>query len=392
MGQVSSASGQRVDFIDALRGFALMGLFLVHVCEMYELYWLESKPSWVHDWVFAAFAEKSYAILALCFGFSFQAMEASAKRRGEAFAPRFVRRLVLLFAIGCLHGLIYRGDIVSVLAPLGLLLLPMFGLRDRKWLIGLSLAFFLNPFVLARTFAALAGAAFGRTALWFSYDPAMLVYAQGDFGQTVAANIGPGNFVKWAYMIESGRITQILGLFLCGAMLGAANWFGTRHSWRHLGLLIAGSLIAVLGLNWANSAALVYFSQPPMANHIGMLITGWRALAAVMLWACVLMALWQTNWRWLMGWLGAPGRMTLTLYIGESLVFVPVFYHFGLNGWAWMSQEQCLALGVVSFGLQAVFAHWWMARFAYGPLEWVWRAATLGSMDLPFRKKATARA
>src|SRR3954464_11256553 len=105
----------RIEAVDALRGYALMGLFLVHMVEYYELYWADPKPSLVHDIVFALFAGKTFSLLALCFGFSFWVMMEGAARKGSDFSLRFAWRLVLLVAIGWLHGLVYRGDIIVIL-------------------------------------------------------------------------------------------------------------------------------------------------------------------------------------------------------------------------------------------------------------------------------------
>jgi len=96
--------------------------------------------------------------------------------------------------------------------------------------------------------------------------------------------------------------------------------------------------------------------------------------------------LWQSPARRLLRPLVPAGRTTLTLYIGQSLVFVPVYYGFGLGLHASMSQEQAVALGIAAFAAQLVLAGWWMRRYRYGPLEWVWRALTYTTTQIPFRR------
>jgi uncharacterized protein len=80
----------RMEGLDALRGFALMGLFLVHMPEQYELYWAHpatTQPDLgIHDWVFGLFAGKSFSMLALCFGVSFFIiMDRAARRAGWGY-------------------------------------------------------------------------------------------------------------------------------------------------------------------------------------------------------------------------------------------------------------------------------------------------------------------
>ncbi|WP_232207647.1 DUF418 domain-containing protein [Pseudoxanthomonas sp. J35] len=83
--------------------------------------------------------------------------------------------------------------------------------------------------------------------------------------------------------------------------------------------------------------------------------------------------------------------MTLTLYVAQSLVFVPVFYGYGLGLWASMTQVQAVLLGLAGFAAQLLFAHLWFRRFYYGPLEWLWRAGTWLTWKVPMVRPATPR-
>ncbi|WP_262984742.1 DUF418 domain-containing protein [Sphingomonas daechungensis] len=94
-------------------------------------------------------------------------------------------------------------------------------------------------------------------------------------------------------------------------------------------------------------------------------------------------AIFQTGARPVLAALAAPGRMTLTLYVLQSVIFVPVFYGFGLGLWDKVTLAQCLWIGIVAFGVQIVAAHLWFRAFRYGPLEWAWRAATRMTLNIP---------
>ena len=69
------------------------------------------------------------------------------------------------------------------------------------------------------------------------------------------------------------------------------------------------------------------------------------------------------------------GRMALTNYLLQSLVCVAFFYGFGLGRWGLPRAEQVLFVAAV-FAAQVAFSHWWLARFRYGPMEWLWRGFT----------------
>jgi len=90
-----------------------------------------------------------------------------------------------------------------------------------------------------------------------------------------------------------------------------------------------------------------------------------------------------------LGVLAPAGRMTLTLYVTQSLLFVPVFYGYGLGLHASMTQLQAVLLGLAAFAAQVVIAHLWFRRFYYGPLEWVWRAGTYLTLDVPFVRRGS---
>ena len=139
-------ANNRIEMVDALRGFALLGLFLVHCVERWEVYWLNPTLNGWSETVMALFAGKAFAIFALLFGFSFATIMANERARGDDFTLRFAWRMLLLLAFGTLHVLFYRGDVLQVLAVIGLLLIPLDRIRsDRVLLVLAALAFIQIP-------------------------------------------------------------------------------------------------------------------------------------------------------------------------------------------------------------------------------------------------------
>jgi len=89
--------------------------------------------------------------------------------------------------------------------------------------------------------------------------------------------------------------------------------------------------------------------------------------------------------RRLVGWFAPPGKMTLTLYVGQSFVAAPLLYGFGLGLWDDFSDAQLALIGAIAFAAQAALAALWFRAYRYGPLEWLWRAATRTTLAVPFR-------
>src|SRR6188768_1835384 len=105
---------ERITLVDSLRGFALMGLFLVHSIELFELYWKNPVDSSVHDIIVFLFSGKAYAFFAMLFGISFFIIMDKQAQKGIDFRPRFVWRLIILFALGTLNSAVYSGEVLQV--------------------------------------------------------------------------------------------------------------------------------------------------------------------------------------------------------------------------------------------------------------------------------------
>jgi uncharacterized protein len=76
--------------------------------------------------------------------------------------------------------------------------------------------------------------------------------------------------------------------------------------------------------------------------------------------------------------------------VGQSIIFTPIFYGYGLGLYDDLTSLQCLEIGIVAFAAQMAIAHLWFRHFYYGPLEWIWRAATRTTWDVPFVKPPVA--
>jgi len=377
----------RLEIVDGLRGYALFGLFLVHMTGYFELYNARPVPSLVQDTVLWLFLGKSFSLLAICFGFSFFIMMDGARRRGQPFAGRFAWRLAILFVIGLLHSLIYRGDIIAVLATAGFILIPFDRIRSNRALLAIAAFLLLQPFLIFRILAGLAGYDWAwAEPLFYDDGGAMRPSLFGTFGELLQANIVAGKFSKWAFYIETGRIVEILGLYLIGLVLGRLRFFAAPESFTRSRIwTLAAAIVLIIPLSYVRPLLCCHSRGPYYWSDV--MVSGWIDLAGMAISLLVFIQLWLWGADRLFRYLVPPGRMTLTLYIGQSLVFVPVYYGFGLHLWDRITQPESLMLGLVAFAAQLAFATLWFRRFHYGPLEWLWRVATKLSFDVPFRRR-----
>ena len=380
---------KRIDMVDALRGFALLGLFLVHCVERFELYWLDPAPDAWFDATMALFAGKAFAMFALLFGFSFATIMGNERARGGDYTARFAWRLALLFGIGTLHALIYRGDILQVLALVGLLMIAFDRVGSDRVLLLLAALLFLELPLLLRAWAAAQGMDWATAAPLFWGDTGLAVLANGTFLETLAVNARPGMVGKWSYYIETGRVFEIAGLFLVGMVLQRQALFARAGELRGLWLAI----LAGGGALWA-AIALVQPLVLPTGGHamtdesLQSAFNIYRALGATAFQVALFVLAWHSPLRPALAALVPAGRTTLTLYVGQSLVFAPILYGYGFGLWDDLSTAETVLWGLAAFAAQTALAALWLRHYRYGPLEWLWRAATRTTTAVPFRRAA----
>ncbi|MDL2291957.1 hypothetical protein LJB80_02260, partial [Bacteroides sp. OttesenSCG-928-F21] len=121
----------RIDVADVLRGFAVLGIIILHSIEHFNFYsfpkevpfeWMKFTDKAIWDGLFFAFSGKAYAIFSLLFGFSFFIQYNSQQERGKDFRLRFLWRMVLLFLIGQFNAAFFTGEILTMYAMIGIIL------------------------------------------------------------------------------------------------------------------------------------------------------------------------------------------------------------------------------------------------------------------------------
>ena len=387
----AQARPERIEFVDALRGFALFGLLMVHAAEAYGVGLSRSTDDPWGEAVFFLFGSKAFAIFALLFGFSFATIMANQRGRGVDFTGRFAWRLLLLMVIGFVHSLLYSPEILRLLAFLGLLLIPLDRVRNNYTLLAIAGLFFLQIPLLIQWLLAHWGNAFAASQPYFFRSGLWDIFRNGSLGELIRANLIEGNLVKWSINWSFGRVSEIAGLFAVGVVIQRTGFFARIAKDRGIALalaLIAGTIFAILEFlvkpMVPGSPSGAEFAIGPFTERA--ILFQWIGISGIAAQIGLLALLWNSPAQRLVGLFRGPGRMTLTLYVAHSLIAVPILYQFGLGmAEVWDTQQRIL-LAIGFFGLQILFAKWWYARYRYGPLEWTWRAATLNDWNVPLRK------
>jgi len=179
----------------------------------------------------------------------------------------------------------------------------------------------------------------------------------------------------------------MLGLFVCGLLVGRSGVLHDPARLRRLALraLVAGFacwLLVWLARRGIDALGLKDRRHQVVADLAGML----GNLAQMAVWGGGFVLLHGlARARRVLAVLAPYGRVSLTCYVTRALIGVPFFYGFGLGMYRHVGPLMALGFGVGVFALQVAFARWWLARHAYGPVEWVWRMATLRTLRVPLR-------
>ena len=399
-------SSERYIILDALRGFALLGICMANFPEFSLYTFLKAEaaaafPSAGMDsitrYLLYVFVDgKFYTLFSLLFGIGFSIIISNAARKGANGFRIFYRRMFLLACIGFLHLMfIWSGDILMLYALLGMLL-PLFRhASDRTLLVwaaalllipvGIDLACELCSVYPAQPVASLQQyycARYGITSDNFAY---WLRDAQ-DY-QAVFQFLIQGALVRVQEFIDGNRYFKVMGLFLIGFYIGRREIYASleeRKEWLQ-GLCRYGLLIGLpLSLVYAWSCQNGHpwgLTVHSLLYLVSVYPTGFAYAAGISL----LYLRWKKLRLW--SWLAAPGRMALSSYIGQSVIGMFLFYGIGL-GWGagiGLLQTEGIVLGVYLF--QMLFCLGWLKFFRFGPLEWIWRMLTYGRWFSPFREK-----
>ena len=372
----------RIEDLDVLRGLALFGVAVVNATTIFrvslflvlERFHTDPDPaSHAVDWVVGlALESKAFAIFSLLFGVGLGIF------RERSGMPRLVRRLIVLLAVGLVHMLlVWNGDILTAYALVGLSVLPFLGRKSALWIaLAIGAVYGLVPFpdILPH------GAEVTQHAL-----DANAAYGSGSWSTVLAFRTFETR--RFIVPLLAETAPRIGALFLLGDWAWRRGIF--RAPARHLRLLRATCMTGLLlgGGATAVDAYYAWFGLP-----FGIFVRAATAFANIPLAlgyaAGVLLLLQRPAWRRILTRFGPIGRMALTSYLAQSLVFTALFYGGRLFGKLTSAESTVVAVAV--YALQVVVSDRWLRRYHFGPFEWAWRALTYGTLP-PMRRLPSAK-
>ncbi|MCR2821011.1 DUF418 domain-containing protein [Lederbergia panacisoli] len=374
---------ERIHTLDVLRGFSLLGILLINMISFqspmsyYNPYeWWQYDDARLYMWLDIFVQASFYPIFAMMFGYGMVIMKDRLNEKGFSFWKVSIRRLIVLLFLGIFHAfLIWYGDILITYATMGLILL-LFLRLSGPMLLGLGGILYLLPQLFYGALIMLS-TLFGSDSLADFVDIVNLqqsseIYANGSFWEITMQRIadwsmgnGPAEFFLYLFMI--------LPLMLLGAGAAKLKWLQKANDQRKKWITILtislpiGLVVKLLPLLIEPSISIQYIQ-----DMIGGPLLGIAYIAIIVL-------LMSYN---LIGKLLKPiasaGRMSITIYLSQSIIGTLIFYNYGLGLYGQMSMATGTLLAFAIYVIQVIIAEMWLAKFKHGPVEKLWRILTYG--------------
>ncbi len=382
-----NSTGNRINVVDALRGFAIVSIMLLHNVEHFDfLYWPEGLPAWlvsldkgVMNTLYFLFGGKSYAIFALLFGLTFYIQSNNQAKIGKDFRARFAWRLVILMMFAFVNSAFYEGDILSIYAVLGFFLIPVAKLSTPV-VFWIALILMAQPVEWINFFVGLQnpGLPVSDPKSWAYFGKAGEYITQNSLIDTLIGNLTNGKKAVILWTWEQGRVFQNIALFLLGMLAGREKIFvpsdKSQRFWKWT-LPVASLLFLLLFFvqgqlrHWVDSKAALRPLETIIKSYANM------AFMMVLVSSFVLLFKTKAMHRFLNAF-SPMGKMSLSNYLLQSLVGAVLYYGFGFGLYLYTGATYCLLIGIVLALLQWLFSRWWMARHKQGPLEAIWHKLT----------------
>ena len=408
-GGVPIGAGERSTLLDALRGYALLGILIANMMGFIGYFFLEDEvrstltlarfddlSRFLAEWLIVG---KFYSIFSLLFGIGFAIQLGRLEQRGEG-AGRYLRRLAILFVIGLLHILLlWYGDIVALYALMGAVLLLVRKVSDRALLWG-ALVCWLIPVVWsaaihfggmrpAEPIFATAIAALGMMGV--TEQQPLPIFQSADISLHLRAHVGD-LFFRIGDLVYQMRFTKVLGMFLIGLWVGRRALYANLDQYRTLlrrtaligfglGLPLAAAK-AALTMTAGDDRTLQFTAELAYVLSTPTLALGYAAGFAL---------LWRAGSNRLLQWAVPAGRMALTNYLMQTIIQSAIFFGWGLGLIGKLGLVFVFPLSLAVFALQIAFSTLWLARYRFGPVEWLWRSLTYGKRQ-PMGREASPAA
>lgn len=394
----------RIEFLDVLRGLAILFIFMANIVVFSGYLYFDPEgrlPATTFfidealDFItFSLIDGKFYSIFSLLFGIGCVIQYTNLKKHNKPFAPFFRRRMFGLLIIGLIHlCLFWLGDILTLYAVLGFVLIWFVDLSDKKLL---TFAAILIVFPIIN-WLFVYFTAFNYSDYFFKLNISYYEYfdlpTKEWNGQTFAdfqklstneslvdffkMNIG-NSLIRIGNILNEGRVFKVFGIFLIGI------WTGRRilnnDLLNNVPFLKKVALIGIsigLPISVIRTYIEFYAEQNNLWTFLNIFVYAFGTVPLAMSYAALLTLIYRKSKKFLNVF--APvGKTALSNYIFQTFIAVTIFYGIGFGFTGKFGYTVIMGIALLIFIVQIILSTWWLRKFKFGPLEWLWRQLTYG--------------
>lgn len=367
---------KRIVIVDILRGWALLGVVLMNYTAIF--FFMGSKPNpdafnnFLIKFTAAFFDSKSWTMLSFLFGYGFAVLMDNVASKGINPVRFFLGRMFWLLVIAFIDSAIWYGDILKDYAVLGALLL-LFRNASAKTAFYISLALLLvNPALTAYILSfKIHGFALAAPYFPLYHSHNLLDVLKSGLICTYRFEI-----LSPVYLIVFHEVVLIC--FLLGLAAQKIDFFGRlaenkkyikRAFWLSLGIALVLWVPFSFPLAPWLKEVFEYFNP-----HLWLFLSTMIFIASAICWLYL-----AGKFQHFFGALQLYGRMTLTNYVIQNILGLLLFSGFGLGlVMKHLSYGVFMLIALAIYVAQIYFSKWWLSRYDYGLLEWVWRQLSYG--------------
>ncbi len=376
---------ERIEAIDILRGFALFGILIINVFGYQASFYdfggfyrglTDPLQKSFYQWVIGFGADKFIFMFSMLFGLGFWILYEKYFNREKHFVGFYIRRMLALMLFGILHVvLLWAGDILLIYGVLGLILLAVRRFPQRLlWVLMFVFYYFTILFMIVRIYVPSLPDPLTSTSTIPLAD-VVNVYSHAGWFDTLIFRLN--EYFTFRNINLLYYAPKVMGLFIAGYLAGRHNLVQKlrRNNFRYwLVALLFFSIGLFFTLQLDHLAPLLVNPESVWfgAFYMGAYETGNIFLGLSYLLLVYLAATTATG-EMVLRPLKYPGRMSLTNYLMQSLVFTTIFYGYGFGKFGTTAPTTFVGWAVILFILQVIGSRLWLYYFRYGPVELLWR-------------------
>ncbi|WP_433773530.1 DUF418 domain-containing protein [Bacillus wiedmannii] len=372
---------QRVEVVDAIRGFALFGILLVNITLIQFGLFANEKPTYIFgkldesaNWFIQFFGTQNFiSLFSFLFGLSIILLQKSIIAKGKKFFPTYIRRISILLLLGFIHGtFIWSGDILFAYGLIGIFLMMFINRKPKTLLIW---AIILLALITLMSYQTDPNTNINDFAPYIEKEHK--VHATGSYMDHVNFRLTESPFdymgINGAFglvFISVFAIIFMSPLFLLGMYVGKKGWLFevAQH------IPAVKKIWFVTGLFSFTIKILAMFVKHPI---LIMLQDGLTPVTMTFFYGSTIILLFHYKKATrLLTYMANMGKMSVSNYLAQSIIATTIFYAYGFGLYGKIGYFFGILLTIGIYTVQLFVSTYWLQKYRMGPVEYVWRLGT----------------